>query len=321
MNSQHELDLSVVIPAYNEAQSLVRLHRELSTVLDSLGKSWEVVFVDDGSIDETPQLLAGIVVQDARVKAFRLGRNSGKSVAYTAGFSAARGAVIVTMDADLQDDPSSLSALLQALDEGHDLAVGWKQQRLRNEPGKALPSRVFNWILRRTFGIALKDSNCGFRAMRGGVARSLRLRGDNYRFMPQMAYHAGYSVVERPVNHRPRIHGKSKYGMSRFFTGLMDALALRFEMSFREKPFQAFGALAAPFFVAGSALLVYVLARKLGGSPFLTHVAALSIGALCLVIAVQILSVGLVGVLLADARAPDRTVGVRVMRIEGDGGA
>jgi dolichol-phosphate mannosyltransferase len=318
MRASNEVQLSVVVPAFNEAGSVERLHTELSTALEALGRPWEVIFVDDGSADQTPACLGRLVRRDPRVKAYRLPRNRGKSAAYTVGFAAARGETIVTMDADLQDDPASLAVLLAALDEGNDLAVGWKQQRLRNEPGKAVPSRAFNWFLRRAFGIALQDSNSGFRAMRSGVCRALRLRGDNYRFLPQMAHHAGFRVCERPVNHRPRVHGQSKYGPGRFFTGLMDALALRFEMSFREKPFQAFGALAAPFFLAGTGLLLYVLAQKLAGSPFLSHVAAMSTGVLCLIIGVQILSVGLVGVLLSDAGIGGTMSSGRVLQIDGD---
>jgi glycosyltransferase involved in cell wall biosynthesis len=318
MKPRSAVDISVVVPALNEAASLERLCEELTEVLDRLECRWEILFIDDGSSDATPECLMRIARLEPRIKAFRLPRNRGKSAAYTVGFSAACGEIIVTMDADLQDDPASLPSLLAALEEGNDLVVGWKQQRFRNEPGKAVPSRAFNWFLRKAFGIALQDSNSGFRAMRASVCRSLRLRGDNYRFLPQMAHHAGFRVCERPVNHRPRLHGQGKYGLSRFFTGLMDALALRFEMSFREKPFQAFGALAVPFFLAGAGLFLYVLAMKLGGSPFLSHVAAMSVGALCMIIGVQILSVGLIGVLLSDVRASGPAPVGRVLQIGGD---
>lgn len=309
------MNLSVVIPAFNESASLIVLHGELSAVLASLDEHYEIILVDDGSNDGTDRVMSELAARDEHVRAFRLPRNQGKSAAYRAGFAQARGRIVVTLDGDLQDDPHEIPRMIEALDrDGFELAVGWKQQRLNNEPTKALPSKLFNRALNLLFGLRLHDSNSGFRAMRSDVLPALVLRGDYYRFIPQMAHLKGHRVTEVPVQHRPRLHGASKYGWSRFFTGLMDALALRFTVSFAEKPLHAFGALSVPFILAGAGLEVYVLVRKLAGGAFGDHLAALSISVLCLVVGVQILSVGLIGVLLtAGRRREDFSVQVKAL--------
>ena len=307
---------SVVIPAYNEAESVAELHREVSEVMTGLGQEYEVIFVDDGSFDDTPARLGELARADPHVRVFRFRRNFGKSAAYTVGFDAARGEVVVTMDADLQDDPAEMPKLLAGLDRPlpgagrraadpvpADLVVGWKQGRLENEPTKTLPSRFFNSLVHLLFGLRLHDSNCGFRAMRRSVATSLELYGDLYRFIPELAYLRGFRVTEAGVAHRRRKYGRSKYGVKRFWTGVVDLVTVRFITGFTQKPLHFFATVGLFPLTAGIGLEIYVLVRKLLGDQFREHVAALVIGVLLIVVGVQLAATGLVGEMItAQAR-------------------
>ncbi|MFO7650742.1 MAG: glycosyltransferase family 2 protein [bacterium] len=296
---------SVIIPARDEEDSVAELHAELVAVLERLGGGFEVIYVDDGSVDSTPARLATLAA-DPRVRLIRFRANYGKSAAYSAGFAAARGEVVLTLDSDLQDDPAEIPGLLAALDEGFDLAVGWKQHRLENEPAKTLPSRVFNGIKRLVFGLRLHDSNSGFRAMRRAVAAGLELRGDNYRFIPELAHAAGFRVTERRVAHRRRRFGRSKYGVTRFWTGVLDLVAVSFITRYGRKPLHFFGTLGLVPLLAGAGLEVYVLVRKLSGDLFSEHLAALITGVMLILVGLQLIATGLVGEMVAAGRrGPD----------------
>ncbi len=288
---------SVVIPVYNEAESVAELCAELVPVLEQLGRGFEVLFVDDGSFDETPARLAALAAQDQRVRVISFRRNFGKSSAYMAGFDAAQGEVVVTMDADLQDDPAELPRLLARLDQAGsvDLVVGWKQGRLENEPTKTVPSRLFNWLAHLFFGLRLHDSNSGFRVMRRAVAASLELYGDLYRFIPELAFLKGFRVAEVGVQHRRRKYGRSKYGVTRFWTGVLDLLTVRFITGFTQKPLHFFGTLGLFPLLVGFGLEVYVLVRKLMGDEFRNHLAALIVGVLLIVVGIQLIATGLIG--------------------------
>lgn len=293
-------ELSIVIPVFNEAESLRKLHAELSVVLEANKETYEILFVDDGSTDGSTDILRALCTVGATTRVLRLPRNQGKSAAYSAGFQAARGRVVVTLDADLQDDPAEIPGMLETLREGHDLVVGWKQNRLNNEPNKAVPSKIFNALLRKLFDVNLHDSNSGFRAMSALLAKRLRLYGDHYRFLPELAHLMGFRVTERPVGHRRREHGVSKYGPMRFWTGFLDMLSLRFSASYQEKPIQLFGTLSLPFITIGVGLEIYALASKLAGEPFQQHLAAIILGVLMLMIGMQFIATGLVAVMLAS---------------------
>ena len=290
---------SVIIPAYNEASSLDELCRELAAVLDDLGESHEVLVVDDGSYDDTPSDLQDLAGHYPAVQPVRLRRNFGKSAAYSAGFERARGEVIVTMDADLQDDPSELSKLLAKLNDGHDLTVGWKQGRLENEPTRTVPSRFFNSLVHLTFGLRLHDSNSGFRVMRRAVAANIELYGDLYRFILELAYLRGFKVAEVGVAHRRRRHGRSKYGPTRFWTGVLDLVTVRFITGFTQKPLHFFGAAGLFPLLPGPGLEVYVLVRKLTGDQFREHIAAIIVGVLFIVVGIQLVATGLIGEMIA----------------------
>lgn len=294
------MKVSIVITVLNEAESIPTLYEEICQVMTHIPNDFEIIFVDDGSLDNTARILNDLSDGNSHVVYIRHRNNYGKSAAYTAGFRAATGDIIITMDGDLQDDPNELPRFLEALDKNTDLVVGWKQNRLNNEAGKALPSIVFNWILNKTFDLSLHDSNCGFRAMRREVAESLKLYGDYYRFIPAIAHANGHNIREIPINHRKRTFGVSKYRMTRFWTSIFDILSLRFTMSFHDRPLQAFGSIAVAFLLAGSALEIYVIAQKLLGNSFQNHLAAMIAGVFLLIVGVQILVLGLIGVMIAS---------------------
>ena len=299
---------SVVISAYNEAESVEELYREVVSVLEALGETFEILFVDDGSTDGTGERLAELEERDRRVRLIRFVRNFGKSAAYSAAFRAARGDVVVTLDGDLQDDPAEVPKLLAKLDEGNDLVVGWKMQRLEHEPRKTIPSRVFNALLRWTFGLDLRDSNSGSRVMRLAVAQSLHLYGDMYRFIPQLAFSKGFRVAEEGVAHRKRKYGERKYGPRRFWTGLLDLLTLRFITRFSQRPLHFLGTIGLFPLILGVLIEVYVLVCKLMGETFQTHVAAIVIGVMLMLLGFQCIVTGLLGEMLSAQRPEARYV-------------
>jgi glycosyltransferase involved in cell wall biosynthesis len=289
------IDFSIVVPALNEADSIAELYTEIVDSLDKIGGTWELLFVDDGSDDDTADIMENISLADSRVTVLGFTRNFGKSAAYSAAFS---------MDGDLQDNPAELPVLVEALRQGNDLVVGWKLDRLENEPGKTIPSRVFNALNRILFGMSFKDQNSGYRAMRRVVAQSLELQGDQYRFIPQLAHLAGFKVAEVGVRHRRRKYGNSKYGLSRFWTGLLDLFTVRFLTRFRRRPLHFFGTMALIMGAIGVGLEAYVLASKLFGDTFQQHIAAMIIGVMLILIGFQCLIIGLIGELLAAPPLP-----------------
>jgi dolichol-phosphate mannosyltransferase len=293
------VQLSLVIPAYNEEESIPLVYAEAVSVLEAQTPSFEIIFVNDGSSDGTAEQIAEIARRDPRVRCLVLARNGGKSQAYMEGFRAARGQLVATTDADLQDDLNELPHLREKLDEGHDLVIGWKSGRFKNEPTKAAPSFVFNFLIYVLFRIRLHDSNCGFRLMTRDVAKALRLHGGSYRFIPELAHLRGFRVTEVAVNHRKRKFGQSKYGPSRFWGGILDILSVRFVTAFSARPFHFFGTAALLSLLAGTGLEVYVLIQKLSGGTFMHHVAAIVIGALLIIVSLQIATTGLLGEMLA----------------------
>ena len=301
-------ELTAVVPVYNEIESIEALHAELTAALDATNKTYEILYIDDGSTDGSEQALLERTRLDANCRAFRFHHNRGKAAAYRVGFREAMGRVLVTLDADLQDDPAEIPRLLDTLEQGHDLVVGWKQGRVRNEPLKAIPSKVYNTAKAMIFGLRLRDSNCGFRVMRAPVASALQLYAGNYRFLPELAHQRGFRVTEAPVNHRERRFGKSKYGPGRFLSGSFDVLTLTLLTGFGHRPLHFFGGAGLLASALGAALEAYVLAMKLAGDPFQTHVAALIVGVMLIVLGIQLLGIGLIGeyVLALTRRLDDR---------------
>jgi glycosyltransferase involved in cell wall biosynthesis len=295
-------DVSVVIPCFNEADSLAELHREVCAAFDVAGTRFEVVYVDDGSTDRTPQVLADLFLADDRVEVIRLQRNSGKAQALSCGIRHARGRVICTLDADLQDDPGELPALVARVQSGDvDMIVGWKKKRL--DPWtKRLPSKVFNWVVRRVSAAPLHDYNCGLKVFRRDAAAAMPLYGELHRFMPVFAAEQGFTVVEEVVNHRPRVHGRSKYGAARFVRGFLDLFTVLLLTRYRYRPAHLFGGLGTLLSIAGLVVLLYLtvlwfLGESIGQRPLLIF------GVLLFLTGLQGLGIGLVAEMIGHARS------------------
>src|ERR671935_1965098 len=234
--------ISVVVPVHDEERTVALLFGELQAALDPLPQPWEVVFVDDGSTDASFGALTRLHNSRDNVRVVRLRRNFGKAAALAAGFANAQGEVVVTIDADLQDDPSEIPRLLAKLDEGFDLVSGWKAHRRDPITRRAL-SRIFNWVTGRVSGLRLHDLNCGLKAYRAEVVQGLRLYGELHRFIPVLAHYRGFRITELAVNHRPREHGRSRYGIERYLRGFLDLLTVSFIGRYRHRPLHLFGGL------------------------------------------------------------------------------
>jgi glycosyltransferase involved in cell wall biosynthesis len=298
--------ISVVVPVHDEERSVALLYEELQAALDQLGEPWEAVFVDDGSADGTFAALTRLHAAADKVRVVRLRRNFGKAAALAAGFAQATGETVVTIDGDLQDDPAEIPRLLAKLDEGFDLVSGWKAKR-RDPWRRRLPSRVFNWVTGRVSGLRLHDMNCGLKAYRADVVRGLRIYGELHRFLPVLAHYRGYRVAELPVNHRPRAHGRSRYGMERYVRGFLDLLTVTFMGRYRHRPLHLFGGLGLVLGLAGFVLLAYLTILKATGEA-IGHRPLLTLGVLLVVVGLQFFSLGLISELITSHHE-ERTVG------------
>jgi glycosyltransferase involved in cell wall biosynthesis len=309
---ESELDLSIVVPVLDEEESVPRLHAEIVEVLDSLSERAEIIYVDDGSRDRTLERLTELHEHDPRVHVIGLRRNFGKTAALLAGFREARGDIIVTMDGDLQDDPSEIPHFLAKLRAGDDLVSGWKQHR--DDPAsKTIPSRLFNLTVRRSTGIPLHDFNCGFKAYRREVLEDVKLYGELHRFIPVLAYWKGYRIGEIPVNHRARRFGRSKFGAGRLLKGLIDFLKVLFLTRYMQRPLQLFGFLGLGLLSLGGIGFIYLLVLKLmGQSLFQSHGPLLFLSGILIVSGIQLFMLGLVGEMLRHyAFRPEEEYSVR----------
>jgi len=290
--------ISVVVPVRDEEHTVDALHEQLVAALEGRGEQWETVFVDDGSRDGTHAALVRLHDRAENVKVVRLRRNAGKAAALDAGFREAEGDIVVTIDGDLQDDPAEIPRLLAKLDEGFDLVTGWKARR--NDPvARRVLSRVFNSVTGRLAGLRLHDMNCGLKAFRAEVARELDLYGELHRFIPVLAHDLGFRVTEIAVNHRPREHGRSRYGMERYFRGFLDLLTVTFMSRYRHRPLHLFGGLGLLLSSVGGAILVYLTVVKLTGEA-IGRRPLLLLGVLLVVVGIQFLSLGLLSELVTS---------------------
>lgn len=297
-----EVDLSVVVPVFNEAESLPLLCEQLAAALGELGRTFEVVFVDDGSTDDSFAVLRDLAGRWPWVRAARFRRNYRKAAALATGFKEARGAIIVTMDADLQDDPQEIARLLTQLDgEALDLVSGWKKQR--HDPlSKTLPSRLFNLATSIVSGIRLHDFNCGLKAYRREVAEDALpyLYGELYRFLPAIAHWAGYRVGELPVTHHARRFGRSKFGARRLLNGFLDLLSITFVVRFMTTPMHVFGTLGLLCTLAGSGIGAYITYLWSQTGTIQNRHPLLILGVLLIIVGIQFFSTGLLGDMLAS---------------------
>jgi len=295
------MQLSFVIPALNEADSLKQLYTEIKT--NTAGYSCEIIFIDDGSTDGSFELLKDLALADNELKIIRFRRNFGKAAALQKGFSIARGEIVFTMDADLQDDPKEIPLFLEKLEEGYDMVSGWKKKRL-DPLHKRLPSKLFNSVTAQTFGLKLKDYNCGFKAYRREVVKELSLYGEMHRYIPALAHSLGYKVGEIAVHHRARVHGKSKYGMERYLRGFFDLLTVKMVTQYVKSPLYLFGRLGVLSTFLGLVITVYLASLKIFWGMPLSNRPLLFLGMLLILGGLQFISLGLISELIINRISP-----------------
>ena len=292
------MNISIVIPIFNEVESLPSLVEELDMNLEKFD-SWEIIFIDDGSSDGSTELLSNLCLTKPEYRLIQFHRNYGKSAALSEGFKAALGDYVVTMDADLQDDPSEIKNLVNKLNEGWDLVSGWKKTRL-DPLSKRIPSKLFNFILRLVTGVKIHDFNCGLKGYRKSVVKSIEVYGGRHRFIPAMAGQKKFKVTEIIINHRARKFGETKYGGSRFLHGFFDLITILFLNRFTQQPLHLFGSFGIIFFSAGFIVECFILYNKyVLFEPFSRHMALLTFGVMLIVIGIQFFSIGLLGELMA----------------------
>lgn len=290
--------LSVVVPIYNEEDSIPTLHERLTASLNALGRSYEIIAVDDGSRDRSFALLKALGQHDPYLRVIKFRRNFGQTAAFSAGFDAARGDVVVTIDADLQNDPADIGALLAKMDEGFDIVSGWRKNRQDRFLDRRLPSILANRMISWSTGVALHDYGCSLKAYRASVVHNIKLYGELHRFIPAIASWQGVSVAEIPVNHAARQFGTSKYGIGRTVRVLLDLLTVRFLLSYGTSPMQIFGLFGLVSALVGVALTIYLGLVKLFTGASIGDRPLLSLGILLIMVGVQLISMGLIGELV-----------------------
>jgi glycosyltransferase involved in cell wall biosynthesis len=299
--------LSFVIPVLNEGETLDTLYAKIAaTVQEHQLGAFEVIFVDDGSTDDSWARVAELATAHASVRGLRFRRNFGKAAALAAGFAEARGEVIFTLDADLQDDPEEIPRFLEKLDEGYDLVSGWKKDR--HDPlEKRLPSKLFNAVACRAGGVRLHDMNCGFKAYRSEVPPTLKLYGELHRYMPVLAHAEGFRVTEIPVRHHPREHGVSKYGWKRYFKGLLDLLTVLATTRFLDRPGHLFGGLGLGASAVGFLILFYISCMKLIAGVSISGRPLFFLGILLMLLGGQLISLGVIAELIIRFQRHDNS--------------
>jgi glycosyltransferase involved in cell wall biosynthesis len=303
--------ISVVIPLLNEEESLPELARQLENVLERVARGkYEVIFVDDGSTDDSFRVIQDIHARNQRFKAIRFRTNHGKSAALAIGFSECKGDIVITMDADLQDDPNEIPSLVAKLEEGYDLVSGWK--RKRHDPWhKTMPSKLFNAVTSRMSGIRLHDFNCGLKGYRREVIENVQVYGEMHRYIPALAHWEGFRVTEIPVQHRARQHGVSKFGMSRFLKVYLDLLTLMFTMRYIKRPLHFFGAVGSLFAVVGFVTDLYLVIEWSLGRTSLSNRPLALFGVAMIIVGVQLISIGLIGELIVKNNLEHQKFSVR----------
>lgn len=304
--------LSIVVPLLNEEESVPELHRQISAVMKEMEKPYEVIFIDDGSTDRSFEVLKSLYAVDRNLRAIRFRRNFGKAAALSVGFKEARGEFVVTMDADLQDDPKEIPGLIAAMGDSFDLVSGWKQKRY-DPISKTAPSRFFNFVTGKMTGIPIHDFNCGLKAYRRDVVKNMNVHGELHRYIPALAHWAGYRVTEKVVQHHPRKYGKTKYGISRFFKGFLDLLTVLFTTRYIRRPLHLFGLWGIVSFIIGAAIDIYLSIEWMLGRTSLSNRPLFLVGFLFLIIGVQFVSIGLLGEMITRQERDEETYSIRDM--------
>lgn len=297
-------DISVVIPLYNERESLAELHAALAGVVKQHALSAEFIFIDDGSTDGSFAELEKLHKADPRVRVLQFRRNYGKAAALSQGFMRARGKYVVTIDADLQDEPEEIPRLIAKLEEGYDLVSGWKKKR--HDPFvKRVTSKIFNRVTSLLTGVQLHDMNCGLKIYRAEAAKSLQIYGQRHRFLPVLAAQSGFTIGELVVQHHARRYGKTKYGPSRFLSGFLDLVTLLFLSRYIRRPLHLFGGLGLLTFLAGTAINLYLSYERIIHQKYLTNRPLLFLGVLLIIVGIQFFSLGLLGEMITEARSDE----------------
>jgi glycosyltransferase involved in cell wall biosynthesis len=289
--------VSVVIPVHNEAENVEPLYESLHRSLEALGRTYEIVVVDDGSRDDTYARLARIAAEDPHLRLVQLRRNYGQTAAIAAGFDHARGEVVVPMDGDLQNDPADIAHLLEKIDEGFDVVSGWRRDR-QDTIGRRLPSRVANWLIGRVTGVRLHDYGCTLKAYRADVMRETRLYGEMHRFLPALAHQAGARITEIPVAHHPRVAGKSNYGIGRTFKVLLDLMTVKFLSVWSTKPSYLFGGSGAILCLLGTAFVAWTAYEKIFNDVYVYRQPSLIVGVFLFTIGLNLILLGLLAELI-----------------------
>lgn len=295
--------LSIIIPVFNEEGSLNALVESINISIKDIKKynlitDHEIIFISDGSTDNSEKIIRSIIEKNRHIKLISFRANFGKSKALATGFKYAKGDIIITMDADLQDDPKEIKRFIEKIDEGYDMVSGWKENRL-DPLEKRLPSKFFNWVTSKFSGVDIHDFNCGFKAYKKEVTKSVAIYGEFHRYIPVLAQRNGFKVGEISVTHHKREHGKSKFGCERYLRGMFDAISSWFLLKYYERPMYFFGKIGLILFLLGGAICSYLtilwfLGNSIGGRPLLT------LGVMLILIGAQFISMGLIANILVD---------------------
>ena len=311
--ARDSVEVSVVIPVHNEQDNVEPLYESLIRSLEELGRTYEVVVVDDGSRDETYARLAALAAGDPRLRLVQLRRNYGQTAALAAGFDHARGEVVVPMDGDRQNDPADIARLLEKIDEGYDVVSGWRRDR-QDTFGRRLPSRIANWLIGRVTGVRLHDYGCTLKAYRADVMREMRLYGEMHRFLPALAYEAGARITEIPVTHHPRIAGKSNYGFGRTFKVLLDLMTVKFLSVWSTKPSYLFGGSGAILCLLGTAFVTWTAYEKIVNGVYVYRQPSLIVGVFLFTIGLNLLLLGLLAELIVRTHHETQARSVYLVR-------
>jgi len=288
------IELSVVIPVRNEAASLAELHREFTDTLTRWGRPYEIILVDDGSTDQSFEIMARLQATDPRVRVIRFRRNFGQTAAFAAGFDYARGRLIATSDGDLQNDPADIPAMVERIDQGCDIVCGWRRERQDAFVSRRVPSAMANWLISLVTGVRLHDYGCSLKVFRAEIVKGMRLYGEMHRFLPAIASEQTSSIEEMPVKHRARRYGKSKYGIGRTTRVMLDLLTVKFLLSYSTRPLQFFGLIGGLVGLLGAGISGWLAYQRLIGAESLSNRPLLLLGILLIVTGVQLVTIGLV---------------------------
>ncbi len=292
-------DISVVVPLRNEVENLVELHQQLSETLKQVGRPYELVFVDDGSTDNSFDVLRKLQESDSQLRLIRLRRNFGQTAAFAAGIAHARGRLIVTSDADLQNDPHDIPSMVEKLEQGYDMVCGWRRNRKDPFLTRRVPSMIASRLISSTTGVRLHDYGCSLKVFRAEVIKSMKLYGEMHRFIPAIASEQGVKIAEVEVNHRPRLHGESKYGLSRTLRVTLDLVTVKFLLSYSTRPLQIFGLVGLVMGLIGSVITGWLGYVRLFGGQAISNRPLLFLGILLIFTGVQLITLGLLAELQA----------------------